>query len=340
MTTPNIYGKNFLDFNKCRQVFGKMYGGANGKKIAIELDGNVYMLKFPPSGKGKPTQLSYTNSCISEYISCHIFNMLGVVAQDTLLGDYNGKVVCACRDFTIGSTLYDFCSLKNTVLNSDTEGAGTELSEILETIELQTYVDSDTLLRFFWDMFAVDTLIGNFDRHNGNWGFLYSESQKEFNIAPVYDCGSSLLPQADDTVMRKVLEDKNELLSRILTFPTSAIKVNGRKLNYHDYINGSPDPLCIESLARIATRYDSKGVIDLVDSMPCITQLQKEFYKTYIQSRFDILLSPFTDTTIAYDGKKYDVDTVCEYLPKSVVDKYSSRRECAEAYIKDIADLL
>ena len=24
----------------------------------------------------------------------------------------------------------------------------------------------------FWDMFIVDALIGNFDRHGGNWGFI------------------------------------------------------------------------------------------------------------------------------------------------------------------------
>lgn len=30
------------------------------------------MLKFPPSGNGKPTELSYTNSCVSEHIASSI----------------------------------------------------------------------------------------------------------------------------------------------------------------------------------------------------------------------------------------------------------------------------
>lgn len=317
-----------------------MYGGANGKKIAVELDGEVYMLKFTPSGKDKPTQLSYTNSCISEYISCHIFNMLGVRAQDTLLGDYAGRVVCACKDFTRNGKLYDFCSLKNAVLDSDTEGAGTELSEILETIELQSYVDSKVLMEFFWDMFAVDTLIGNFDRHNGNWGFMYNEDTKNFSIAPVYDCGSSLLPQADENVMKRVLSDKNELLARILTFPTSAIKVNGRKLNYYEYINGNPNRECISSLSKIASKYSSESIVNLVDGIECITPLQKEFYKKYIQYRFDILIKPFMKEDILYNGKNYSVDDVCQLLPKSIVDKYGDKRECALAYIKEVASLL
>ncbi len=59
-----------IDFTTCRKVPGRAYNGANGKKIAVEYEGKQYMLKFPPSGIKKPTELSYTNSCISEHIAC------------------------------------------------------------------------------------------------------------------------------------------------------------------------------------------------------------------------------------------------------------------------------
>lgn len=65
-----------VDFTKCRRIFGKAYNGANGKKIAVEYEGAVYMLKFPPSAENKPTDLSYTNSCFSEHIASSIFRML------------------------------------------------------------------------------------------------------------------------------------------------------------------------------------------------------------------------------------------------------------------------
>ena len=58
-----------IDFTDCRIIPGRTYNGANGSKIAIEYNNEIYMLKFPPSGKGKPTELSYTNSCISEHIA-------------------------------------------------------------------------------------------------------------------------------------------------------------------------------------------------------------------------------------------------------------------------------
>ena len=93
-----------IDFSNCPVIPGQAYNGANGKKIAVEYLGQQYMLKFPPSGENKQTTLSYTNSCISEYLGSSIFNLLGIMAQETLLGTYevNGKskVVCACRDFT------------------------------------------------------------------------------------------------------------------------------------------------------------------------------------------------------------------------------------------------
>lgn len=54
-----------IDFTDCKRIFGRAYNGANGKKVAVEYNGEIYMLKFPPSGENKPTELSYTNSCIT-----------------------------------------------------------------------------------------------------------------------------------------------------------------------------------------------------------------------------------------------------------------------------------
>ena len=93
-----------IDFTSCRLIPGRAYNGANGKKIAVEYNGTLYMLKFPPSGRNKPTELSYTNSCFSEHIASSIFNLLGVRAHETMLGTFKvggkDKIICACKDFT------------------------------------------------------------------------------------------------------------------------------------------------------------------------------------------------------------------------------------------------
>ena len=79
------------DFTNCPIVPGRAYNGANGSKIAVEYGGGIYMLKFPPPGERKPTNLSYTNSCISEHLASSIFNLIGINAQKTELGTFSIK---------------------------------------------------------------------------------------------------------------------------------------------------------------------------------------------------------------------------------------------------------
>ena len=101
----------------------------------------------------------------------------------------------------------------------------------VQTFEEQTAIDSRILTERFWDMFIVDALIGNWDRHNGNWGFLYNAETDSMELAPVYDCGSCLYPQADEMIMNSVLTNADEMLYRIYEIPTSAICLTERKLS-------------------------------------------------------------------------------------------------------------
>lgn len=286
-----------IDFTNCRIIPGRAYNGANGSKIAIEYNGETYMLKFPPSGAGKPTELSYTNSCISEHIASSIFNLLGIKAQKTLLGTFTvkgkPKTVCACKDFTAGGKrLFDFCSMKNTIIDSDSNGSGTELEDIMDTIDRQQYITPNVLREHFWNVFVADALLGNFDRHNGNWGFLYDDSKNEAEIAPVYDCGSCLLPQADDKVMQKVISNETELHARIYQFPTSAIKLNGRKINYYDFLSHAQNEDCNEALKRIVPRMDMKEIEGFIEQLSGVSDLQKEFYKQYLNARYELIIRP------------------------------------------------
>lgn len=286
-----------IDFTNCRIVLSRAYNGANGSKIAVLYQGDVYMLKFPPSGEGKPTALSYTNSCFSEHIASSIFNLLGIRAQQTALGTYTvkgkTKTVCACKDFTgRGKHLLDFCSIKNTILDSDSNGSGTELDDIMDTIDKQQYVSPPLLREHFWNVFIVDALLGNFDRHNGNWGFLYDENRNEAEIAPVYDCGSCLLPQADEKVMREVLTSEPALNARVYQFPTSAIKLKGRKINYYDFLTGGSDSDCVRALLQMMERIDLNQIGEFIYGVEGITELQKEFYLRYISARYELILRP------------------------------------------------
>lgn len=282
-----------IDFTSAK-VKNKAYAGANGSKISVIYNNEQYMLKFPPL----PTinkEMSYTNSCISEYIGCKIFDSVGIPVQETVIGTYtsNGreKIVVACKDFTSpGITLQDFASLKNRIIDSERNGYGTELNDILSTIDEQTSMDPDVIKTRFWDMFIVDALIGNWDRHNGNWGFLYNNSTDEVVLAPVFDCGSSLYPQADDELMTRILNNKNEFNHRIFDIPLSAINYNGKKINYFNFLSEGKFEDCNTALKRILSRIDMKKTYEIIDDTPTVTDIQNEFYKTMLTARKERIL--------------------------------------------------
>ena len=272
----------------------KTYGGANGNKVSVIYDDQLYMLKFPGSARLNP-EMSYTNGCISEYLGSHIFELARIPVQKTLLGTYtqngNEKIVVACKDFTSPSVvLQDFASLKNTIIGSSSNGYGTELEDILETIEEQMIMDPKILRERFWDMFIVDALIGNWDRHNGNWGFLYNPATDETELAPVYDCGSCLYPQADESIMKAVLEDSSERDTRIFDRPLSGIKKGGQNINYYRFISSLENKDCNEALKRIYPRIMLSDIEMLIEETPFISDLQKEFYLTMLMERREKIL--------------------------------------------------
>ena len=284
-----------IDFTNCPVNRFRAYGGANGNKINISYEGSSYMLKFPPR-PSRNKEKSYTNGCISEYVACHIFEMLGFRVQDTLLGNYTdsrgkSKLVVACRDFTEGGKrLIEFAQLKNTCINSEQNGYGKELSSILQAMDEQTLYPADELRTFFWDMFIADAFLGNFDRHNGNWGLLVNEKEQSVEIAPVYDCGSCLYPQLDLPHMAEVLKSQEEIDRRVYAFPASSIEENGVKIPYFDFIASLRYPECNDALRRITARIDLDEIQKFLDGIPELQPLQREFYLTMLTERKEKIL--------------------------------------------------
>lgn len=275
-------------------VRNKTYAGANGSKISVLYNNELYMLKFPAI-PAINKDMSYANGCISEYLGCHIFESVGIPVQKTLLGTYtiNGKekIVVACKDFTTnGLVLQDFASLKNTIIDSAHNGYGTELSDIEKTLEEQTAIEPQKLIEWFWDMFIVDALIGNWDRHNGNWGFLYNTETDEISLAPIYDCGSCLFPQADEEIMKKTLEDPAEREIRVFERPLSGIKINGQKIQYFKFISSLENRDCNKALKRILPKINMDKINKIIDETPFISDLQKVFYKKMLRERKERIL--------------------------------------------------
>ena len=162
-----------IDFTNAIEEFNN-YKGSEKKKTLIYND-KKYLVKFPDPVREKNKNISYINNAFSEYIGSNVFKIVGFKTQNTVLGkyEYNGKekIVCACEDFTDNeNVLYEF---ENLALSTNPDKKiETELDDIMEVIEESKMIDTEITKRKFWDMFIIDSLIGNTDRHNGNWGFL------------------------------------------------------------------------------------------------------------------------------------------------------------------------
>lgn len=96
--------------------------------------------------------------------------------------------------------LQDFSSLKNQIIDSERNGYGTDPEDVTTAFMEQAIVDPVELSNRFWDMFIVVVLV------------------------PVFDCGSSLYPQADDEMIGKILKNRQEINHRIFNLPLSAIQ--------------------------------------------------------------------------------------------------------------------
>jgi hypothetical protein len=281
---------NDIDFTHDEVNKFRMFGGRNGNKISIVHDGVLYMLKMPPKANKNPG-MGYSNGCYSEYVACHIFSSLGIDTQETLLGRYKGKIAVACRDFeTDGYTLKEFAMLKNAVIESSGSGYGTELSEILETIHEQQLTPPAQLEMYFWNMFIGDALLGNFDRHNGNWGFLVNEKTASATVSPIFDCGSCLYPQITDSGMAHILNNREEIEKRLFAFPTSALKIDDKKINYANFLLTTDNQECLNALKEIGGRIDLAKINSIIDDTPYISDTHKQFLKTMIRERKELII--------------------------------------------------
>ncbi len=287
-----------MDFDSL-PIANEYYDGA-AKKYSVKYNDNIYMVKYPAKTNIKnDLQTEYSNSSFSEYISCHIINALkipDVSAQETILGTSKGKIVVACKDFTNSNQrLVKFNMIQNADIDSDMSGRHPVLESVLQTYHsLPELKNNPSFLQRFWDTFALDTLLGNFDRHSGNWGFLNDSQAGTMILAPIYDCGSCLYPALSERAMRDILSSKSEIDKRIFVFPQSAFlnKRTKQKIKYHEFYNQTSDLQAKAALVKIADSVNFATINSVLEQTPYLSDIQKEFYETMIHTRYTKLIEP------------------------------------------------
>lgn len=271
-------------------ISGKYYGGSE-RKLGIVIDGDDYMLKFQ-----KHTAFGKRNNHISEFIGSHIFELCGFLTHKTYLGFRDGEQVVACKDFNVtGKQFVPFNEVGESTLDQDKETYQYEYEDIMQMLRDNSKLTNvEETVSAFWEVYIMDALLGNFDRHGSNWGFL--KENNRYTMAPVFDNGSSLFPNMiDEDEMKMVMSSCEETEKRVYKFPTSQVKLKGRKSSYYEVIHSLEFPECNEALMRVYERIDTEDIMRLIDATPLISDTQKAFYMHVIKARYEKIIKASYD---------------------------------------------
>lgn len=276
-----------IDFTNAIEEFNN-YKGSEKKKTLI-YNNKKYLVKFPDPIREKNKNISYINNAFSEYIGSNIFKIVGFKAQNTILGKYKykekEKIVCACEDFTDNeNVLYEF---ENLALSTNPDKKiETDINDIMEVIEENNMIDKQETKNKFWEMFIIDSLIGNTDRHNGNWGFLINKTTGKIEFSPIYDCGSCLNPMLEEDEIKKI--SKTELKNLAINC-YSCLKENGKKISYFSYIKQMKNEECNEAIKRIFKNININEIEKFISNIENMTEIRKDFYKQIVKQRYEII---------------------------------------------------
>lgn len=287
-----------IDFTNCE--LGNVNYGGSERKLSILIPDETghtcdYMLKFQ-----KSTPFGKMNNHLSEYIGSHIFEILGFDTQKTFLGTFRGEKVVACKSFLGPDEQFvPFNDVGESTLDHDKELYQYEYSDIMQMLrDNSKLTEVDETIEGFWEVFIVDALLGNFDRHGANWGFVKRDDR--YSLAPVFDNGSCLFPRLiDESEMLSIVNSKEETEKRVFTFPTSQVKLRGRKSSYYEVISSLEFEQCNLALMKMMDRIDLDTLLNFIASIDCISETHRSFYSHMITSRYRMILE---DSALRFIG--------------------------------------
>jgi hypothetical protein len=167
------------------------------KKWFIE-DGKRYLLK-----SGTPP---YFQEPFNEVIASKIMECLGIVHTSYKLKQIKGKWYCSCQNY-LGSSCDNVMALHIDRIKD----YGEKENRYDHYIGICRELGISGIKKKIDQMIVIDYLIGNTDRHYGNFGLLRdSITLKYVDALPIYDCGTSLWNLLDKSKIRADDDIPNE----------------------------------------------------------------------------------------------------------------------------------
>lgn len=289
------------------------FGGSERKKPVVLDDGELYLLKMPDPTREVRRNISYINNSISEYIGCKIFKSLGLDVQDVKLGTYTTKsskgeektyIVCACKN--IEQSGYKLSEIEKSGLSSDDPDLlRTASFENLKDIATISDIPYDEILKFYSELFVADALIGNPDRHNGNWAILTGVNGNK--IAPIYDCGSSLCPLISDNEL-----SLKTIVDNAANAQSAIVDSDGKRIKYREYLSSGENVAVTNALKTLLPRIDIPKIHEIIKNTPYISNARKEFYSSLVVHRYEMLAKCLENCL----AKEINQDLLIEEEPK------------------------
>lgn len=278
--------ENFDDY----ELFNFNFSGAVPKVCAVK-DGNFFMVKYDNFGEYK---------CFSEFIAYKIANLLGIDCQKVTLGSWKSNLACGIELFNNGADIihhyYDINDSSMSSIDTDVRELPYTLDFIIDVLTHYSSIDipNEVLVSNFIQMCLFDCLIGNYDRHWGNWGFI--GNKKNYEICPLFDNGSSLYPKFTDEEMLNIMSDKKEIYKIIYEFPKSQIRrTKKKKYLYKDLIMELKQKGYEYEIIKFVNNFESKldefsSIFNSVNYNNVISEVRLKFLHDVILLRFNLLI--------------------------------------------------
>lgn len=258
----------------------KSYDGAT-EKFGITVDNEDYIVKFSSSG--------LTSELYSEYVGSRFIRNLGIPCHETAIGYYGRRMVVLLKDF-----ISDGCELrtfKHAMQSSDELElvySNYTISTIVSLINSSVNMTDDVKKSIedrFWAMLVCDAILGNDDRHWGNWGYLVSADG--YRPATIYDNARSLYYDIGIGVQDYLRDKASFLESRTCRHPSPQLRsshAKNKRLNYNTLFGDTKISECVSTL--LADLSLHKVYMAITAACDYVPDPYKDFYTRLVCVRY------------------------------------------------------
>lgn len=288
----------------------KEYDG-NTDKCGVTINGVDYIAKYP--------KREGDSSIFSEHVASKFIRNLGYEAHETKLIKTTKGLVVLLKDFAVnGAKLRPFKDTEESSADTDINNKNYTYDDIKYMISKHTKIPESLKkesIKRFWEMYLLDAILGNRDRHHGNWGYL--AIGKAYTMAPIFDNGSSLFPDVQRELAKshnweEFIAQRSERYPASLLCEYSESEHRIKRTNYYEYIGRK-----LKSGNDEEFKEAYKGLVD----------------KGYKKVRQAIISAVGSSNLIPNELKKFYVDIVCvRYL--HIIERLTIEDSIGQVLIK------